>query len=77
MKITGPATIKTSGTRFGAWMTDPSALTRNNRVSDGGGGAFPFLYRNKLKVVLNRSLLRSNRLQIGTINISNRVVGNR
>lgn len=33
MKITGPATIKTSGTRFGAWMTDPLASTRNNRVS--------------------------------------------
>lgn len=35
MKITGPVTIKTSGTRFGAWMTDPLASTRNNRVSDG------------------------------------------
>lgn len=33
MKITGPVTIKTSGTRFGAWMTDPLATTRNNRVS--------------------------------------------
>lgn len=33
MKITGPVTIKTSGTRFGAWMTDPLASTRNNRVS--------------------------------------------
>ncbi|KAG7216741.1 hypothetical protein INR49_021124, partial [Caranx melampygus] len=32
MKITGPVTIKTSGTRFGAWMTDPLASTRNNRV---------------------------------------------
>lgn len=33
MKITGPVTIKTSGTRFGAWMTDPVASPRNNRVS--------------------------------------------
>lgn len=33
MKITGPVTIKTSGARFGAWMTDPLASTRNNRVS--------------------------------------------
>ncbi|KPP57950.1 noelin-3-like, partial [Scleropages formosus] len=32
MKITGPITIKTSGTRFGAWMTDPQASQRNNRV---------------------------------------------
>ncbi|KAG9343618.1 hypothetical protein JZ751_013788 [Albula glossodonta] len=32
MKITGPVTIKTSGTRFGAWMTDPQASLRNNRV---------------------------------------------
>ncbi|XP_063062199.1 noelin-3a, partial [Engraulis encrasicolus] len=32
MKITGPTTIKTSGTRFGAWMTDPLASSRNNRV---------------------------------------------
>ncbi|KAL4635916.1 noelin-3 [Arapaima gigas] len=32
MKITGPVTIKTSGTRFGAWMTDPQASSRNNRV---------------------------------------------
>ncbi|XP_051970139.1 noelin-3-like isoform X2 [Xyrauchen texanus] len=32
MKITGPETIKTSGTRFGAWMTDPLASSRNNRV---------------------------------------------
>ncbi|CAL8240370.1 noelin-3a [Gadus morhua] len=32
MKITGPATIKTSGTRFGAWMTDPLPTTRSNRV---------------------------------------------
>ncbi|XP_052355324.1 noelin-3-like isoform X2 [Oncorhynchus keta] len=32
MKITGPVTIKTSGTRFGAWMTDPQASQRNNRV---------------------------------------------
>lgn len=38
MKITGPVTIKTSGTRFGAWMTDPLASTRNNRVSYGGRG---------------------------------------
>lgn len=41
MKITGPVTIKTSGTRFGAWMTDPLASTRNNRVSyKSGGSAF-------------------------------------
>lgn len=40
MKITGPVTIKTSGTRFGAWMTDPLASSRNNRVSDGGTGVF-------------------------------------
>lgn len=26
-------TIKTSGTRFGAWMTDPLASSKNNRVS--------------------------------------------
>ncbi|TRY62460.1 hypothetical protein DNTS_007135 [Danionella cerebrum] len=32
MKITGPVTIKTSGTRFGAWMTDPLASSRINRV---------------------------------------------
>ncbi|XP_020761758.2 noelin-3 isoform X3 [Odocoileus virginianus] len=32
MKITGPVTIKTSGTRFGAWMTDPLASEKNNRV---------------------------------------------
>ncbi|XP_026887165.2 noelin-3 [Electrophorus electricus] len=32
MKITGPNTIKTSGTRFGAWMTDPQASTKNNKV---------------------------------------------
>ncbi|KAI7792660.1 noelin-3a [Triplophysa rosa] len=32
MKITGPVTIKTSGTRFGAWMTDPLASSRNNRI---------------------------------------------
>ncbi|KAG7336419.1 hypothetical protein KOW79_001112 [Hemibagrus wyckioides] len=32
MKITGPVTIKTSGTRFGAWMTDPMTSPRNNRV---------------------------------------------
>uniref|UniRef100_A0A4W5M4U8 Olfactomedin 3 n=1 Tax=Hucho hucho TaxID=62062 RepID=A0A4W5M4U8_9TELE len=32
MKITGPVTVKTSGTRFGAWMTDPQASPRNNRV---------------------------------------------
>lgn len=37
MKITGPVTIKTSGTRFGAWMTDPQASQRNNRVSYGMG----------------------------------------
>ena len=32
MKITGPTTVKTSGTRFGAWMTDPLASEKNNRV---------------------------------------------
>uniref|UniRef100_A0A8C5SKK1 Olfactomedin-like domain-containing protein n=1 Tax=Laticauda laticaudata TaxID=8630 RepID=A0A8C5SKK1_LATLA len=32
MKITGPITVKTSGTRFGAWMTDPLASEKNNRV---------------------------------------------
>ncbi|MEQ2214580.1 hypothetical protein XENOCAPTIV_013053, partial [Xenoophorus captivus] len=31
MKITGPQTVKTSGTRFGAWMTDPVASPKNNR----------------------------------------------
>ncbi|KAJ0058894.1 hypothetical protein NL108_001134, partial [Boleophthalmus pectinirostris] len=31
MKITGPLTVKTSGTRFGAWMTDPLASPKNNR----------------------------------------------
>lgn len=49
MKITGPTTIKTSGTRFGAWMTDPLASSRNNRVSSGVGSAihhslFRFLF---------------------------------
>lgn len=39
MKITGPLTVKTSGTRFGAWMTDPQASPKNNRVSlDNGLG---------------------------------------
>ncbi|CAL8346534.1 unnamed protein product [Merluccius merluccius] len=32
MKITGPLTVKTSGARFGAWMTDPQASPQNNRV---------------------------------------------
>ncbi|KAM4721339.1 noelin-3 [Rhinophrynus dorsalis] len=32
MKITGPVTVKTSGPRFGAWMTDPTASEKNNRV---------------------------------------------
>ncbi|XP_057712428.1 noelin-3-like [Corythoichthys intestinalis] len=32
MKITGPLTVKTSGTRFGAWMTDPQASPKNNKV---------------------------------------------
>ncbi|XP_030630138.1 noelin-3 [Chanos chanos] len=32
MRITGPMTIKTSGTRFGAWMTDPQASPRINKV---------------------------------------------
>ncbi|CAB1317944.1 unnamed protein product, partial [Coregonus sp. 'balchen'] len=31
-RITGPVMVKTSGTRFGAWMTDPQASPRNNRV---------------------------------------------
>lgn len=42
MKITGPVTIKTSGTRFGAWMTDPLASTRNNRVSSENTGVLFF-----------------------------------
>lgn len=37
MKITGPLTVKTSGTRFGAWMTDPQASPKNNRVSQDNG----------------------------------------
>ncbi|MED6265084.1 Noelin-3 [Characodon lateralis] len=32
MKITGPQTVKTSGTRFGAWMTDPVASPKNNKL---------------------------------------------
>ncbi|XP_023996640.2 noelin-3-like [Salvelinus sp. IW2-2015] len=32
MKITGPVTVKTSGTRFGAWMTDPQASPTKHRV---------------------------------------------
>ncbi|XP_061694238.1 noelin-3-like isoform X2 [Syngnathoides biaculeatus] len=32
MKISGPVTVKTSGTRFGAWMTDPQASPKNNKV---------------------------------------------
>ncbi|XP_016140305.1 noelin-3-like [Sinocyclocheilus grahami] len=32
MKITGPITVKTSGTRFGAWMTDPQASPKNNKI---------------------------------------------
>ncbi|XP_077380179.1 noelin-3-like [Festucalex cinctus] len=32
MKITGPVTVKTSGTRFGAWMTDPQASPENIKV---------------------------------------------
>lgn len=39
MKITGPITVKTSGTRFGAWMTDPLASEKNNRV----GGLYSLL----------------------------------
>ncbi|XP_061775704.1 noelin-3-like isoform X1 [Nerophis ophidion] len=31
MKITGPLTVKTSGTRFGAWMTDPQASFKNRK----------------------------------------------
>lgn len=37
MKISGPLTVKTSGTRFGAWMTDPQAPPKNNRVSQDNG----------------------------------------
>lgn len=37
MKINGPLTVKTSGTRFGAWMTDPQATLKNNRVSRVNG----------------------------------------
>ncbi|XP_054609199.1 noelin-3-like isoform X3 [Dunckerocampus dactyliophorus] len=33
MKITGPLTVKTSGTRFGAWMTDPQAPSKTSKVS--------------------------------------------
>ncbi|XP_054609208.1 noelin-3-like isoform X4 [Dunckerocampus dactyliophorus] len=32
MKITGPLTVKTSGTRFGAWMTDPQAPSKTSKV---------------------------------------------
>uniref|UniRef100_A0A3P9ISH3 Olfactomedin 3b n=1 Tax=Oryzias latipes TaxID=8090 RepID=A0A3P9ISH3_ORYLA len=32
MKISGPLTVKTSGTRFGAWMSDPQEPLQNNRV---------------------------------------------
>ncbi|MEE6524456.1 hypothetical protein FKM82_023945 [Ascaphus truei] len=32
MKITGPVTVKKSGPRFGAWMMDPVASDKNNRV---------------------------------------------
>ncbi|XP_061834848.1 noelin-3-like isoform X2 [Nerophis lumbriciformis] len=32
MKITGPLTVKTSGTRFGAWMTDPQASFKDREV---------------------------------------------
>nr|XP_057917325.1 noelin-3-like isoform X2 [Doryrhamphus excisus] len=32
MKITGPLTVKTSGTRFGAWMTDPQAPPKTSKV---------------------------------------------
>lgn len=37
-KLTGisePVTIKTSGSRFGSWMTDPVARAGDNRVSPG------------------------------------------
>ena len=45
-KLTGisdPVTIKTSGSRFGSWMTDPLAPEGDNRVSvasvgPGSGG---------------------------------------
>ncbi|XP_051867912.1 noelin-3a [Pristis pectinata] len=32
MKISLPITVKTSGTRFGAWMTDPLAAQEDNKV---------------------------------------------
>ncbi|XP_072918563.1 noelin-3a isoform X2 [Hemitrygon akajei] len=32
MKISLPITVKTSGTRFGAWMTDPLAAQRDDKV---------------------------------------------
>ncbi|XP_019712410.1 noelin-3-like isoform X2 [Hippocampus comes] len=32
LKISGPLTVKTSGTRFGAWMTDPQASPENIKV---------------------------------------------
>uniref|UniRef100_A0A3B1K977 Olfactomedin 3 n=1 Tax=Astyanax mexicanus TaxID=7994 RepID=A0A3B1K977_ASTMX len=32
MKISGPSTVKTSGTRFGAWMTDPQVSTASSKV---------------------------------------------
>lgn len=32
MKISVPVTVKTSGTRFGAWMADPLASPGNNRI---------------------------------------------
>lgn len=49
MKITGPVTIKTSGTRFGAWMTDPLATTRNNRVSNETLGFLPRVLQQQKK----------------------------
>lgn len=39
-KLTGisdPVTIKTSGSRFGSWMTDPLAPEGDNRVSVSSG----------------------------------------
>lgn len=43
-KLTGisdPVTIKTSGSRFGSWMTDPLAPEGDNRVSVASVGPGP------------------------------------
>lgn len=61
MKITGPVTIKTSGTRFGAWMTDPSTSIRNNRVSNGS--AFQQL-RHEIVAFLCRIQIISSLTQV-------------